>query len=122
MSSLTIGLISAGCIFGGALLGLVLQGLLPDYHLRDNSKDTVKVGAGMIAHCPHWSSVCSLARPKIHSTPRGRNQQRARKSSCWIAFWRTMARRPKPRASSCATLLPPGSRCSGRRKKTRDQE
>jgi hypothetical protein len=49
MSSLTIGLISAGCIFGGALLGLFLQGLLPEGHLRDNSKDTVKVVAGMIA-------------------------------------------------------------------------
>jgi Protein of unknown function (DUF4239) len=49
LSSLTIGLISAGCIFGGALLGLLLQGLLPDHHLRDTSKDTVKVVAGTIA-------------------------------------------------------------------------
>ena len=46
---MTIGLISAGCIFGGALLGLFLQGLLPEHHLRDTSKDTVKVAAGMIA-------------------------------------------------------------------------
>ena len=49
MSSLAIGLISAGCIFGGALLGLLLQGLLPEHHLRDTSKDTVKVVAGTIA-------------------------------------------------------------------------
>ena len=49
MSSQTIFLISAGCIFGGALLGLLLNGLLPEHHLRDASKDTVKVGAGMIA-------------------------------------------------------------------------
>src|SRR5204862_7287694 len=49
LNSLTIGLISAACIFGGALLGLLLQGLLPQHHLRDNSKDTVKVVAGMIA-------------------------------------------------------------------------
>jgi len=49
MSSQTIFLISAGCIFGGALLGLLLHGLLPEHHLRDASKDTVKVGAGMIA-------------------------------------------------------------------------
>src|SRR5437763_15220282 len=49
LSSLTIGLISAACIFGGALLGLLLQGLLPQHHLRDNSKDTVKVDAGTIA-------------------------------------------------------------------------
>src|SRR6266478_2245300 len=49
ISSLTIGLISVGCIFGGALLGLLLHGLLPEHHLRDKSKDTVKVVAGMIA-------------------------------------------------------------------------
>src|SRR4051812_24747647 len=42
-------LISAGCTFGGALLGLFLRGLLPEEHLRDNSKDTVKVATGMIA-------------------------------------------------------------------------
>ncbi len=40
---MTIGLISAGCVFGGALLGLLLQGLLPEHHLR------VKLVAGMIA-------------------------------------------------------------------------
>jgi hypothetical protein len=45
----TIFLISAGCIFGGALLGLLLQGLIPEHHLRDSSKDTVKVVAGTIA-------------------------------------------------------------------------
>src|SRR5207248_10906954 len=45
----TIFLISAGCIFGGALPGLLLQGLIPEHHLRDNSKDTVKVVAGTIA-------------------------------------------------------------------------
>src|SRR6266513_6323338 len=49
LNSLTIGLISAACIFGGALLGLLLQGLLPQHHLRDNSKDTVKMVAGTIA-------------------------------------------------------------------------
>ena len=36
-------------MFGGALLGLLLHCLLPEYHLRDNSKDTVKVVTGMIA-------------------------------------------------------------------------
>src|SRR5207302_6818867 len=45
----TIFLISVGCIFGGALLGLLLSRVLPQHHLRDNSKDTVKVVAGTIA-------------------------------------------------------------------------
>ena len=42
-------LISVGCIFGGALLGLLLSRVLPEHHLRDNSKDTVKMVAGTIA-------------------------------------------------------------------------
>lgn len=49
MSSQVIFFISAGCIFGGALLGLLLSRLLPEEHLRDKSKDTVKVVTGMIA-------------------------------------------------------------------------
>jgi len=48
-SSLTLSLISAGCIFGGVLLGFVLRRLLPEQHLDGESKDTIKLGAGMIA-------------------------------------------------------------------------
>src|SRR5689334_3815779 len=47
--SLILGLISAGFIFGGVLLGLLLRRLLPDHHLQDESKDTIKLGAGMVA-------------------------------------------------------------------------
>ena len=49
MNSLTIGFISAGCIFGGVLLGMLLQRVLPQHHLASDSKDTVKLGAGMLA-------------------------------------------------------------------------
>ena len=49
MNSLTIALISVACIFGGALLGMFLRSRLPDHHLSNDSKDTVKLGAGMIA-------------------------------------------------------------------------
>jgi len=49
MSSIDIALISAACIFGGVLLGLFLQNLLPGHHLSSDSKDTVKLAAGMIA-------------------------------------------------------------------------
>jgi hypothetical protein len=48
-SSLTLALISAGCILCGVLLGLLLHNLLPAQHLRDESKDAIKLGAGMIA-------------------------------------------------------------------------
>ncbi len=48
-SSLTLTLISAGCIFGGVLLGFLLRRVIPEPHLDADSKDTVKLGAGMVA-------------------------------------------------------------------------
>jgi hypothetical protein len=49
MNSSTIASISAGCIFGGVLLGMLLQKVLPEHHLDTPSRDTVKVGAAMLA-------------------------------------------------------------------------
>ena len=34
--------------FGGVLLGSLLQKVLPPHHLESDSKDTVKLGAGMV--------------------------------------------------------------------------
>jgi len=48
-SSIIIGLIAFVCVFGGALLGLFLRNILPDQHLREDSKDAVKTGVAMIA-------------------------------------------------------------------------
>lgn len=47
--SQNIFLISATCIFGGALLGLLLGRLLPEGHLRDHSRDTIKVVTALMA-------------------------------------------------------------------------
>src|SRR6516162_455970 len=49
MSSLVIGLISTACIFGGALIGMWLHKVLPEHHLDTASKDTIKLGAGLLA-------------------------------------------------------------------------
>jgi hypothetical protein len=49
MNSLLIALIAFASIFGGALIGFAIQCILPDHHLRPESKDTVKLGAGLIA-------------------------------------------------------------------------
>ncbi len=48
MSGTTIAFITAGCISCGTVLGLVLSKVLPDTHLNADSKDAVKLGAGMI--------------------------------------------------------------------------
>src|SRR5260221_3103871 len=49
MGSATLSLISVACIFSGALFGMWLRTRLPQHHLKDESRDTIKVGSGMIA-------------------------------------------------------------------------
>ncbi|HLF97910.1 MAG TPA: hypothetical protein VI457_12280 [Methylococcaceae bacterium] len=49
MSETTLSLIFAVCIFGSALLGMFVRSRLPEHHVQDDSKDAVKLGAGMIA-------------------------------------------------------------------------
>ncbi|HEY6307903.1 MAG TPA: hypothetical protein VI488_15745 [Candidatus Angelobacter sp.] len=48
MSSLAISLIVFACVFGGALLGMFLRGVLPEHHLSAESKGTVNLGIGLI--------------------------------------------------------------------------
>ena len=49
MTSLTIGIITAGCICGGALVGFALQRLLPKHHLSKDAQDMIKLAVGVIA-------------------------------------------------------------------------
>ena len=49
MSSVAIGLIVFACVFGGALLGIFLRGVLPAHHLSAGSKDIVRLGMGLVA-------------------------------------------------------------------------
>jgi hypothetical protein len=49
MNSTAIAAVSVACIFGGTLVGLVLRRIVPADHLDADSKDAVKVGAGMIS-------------------------------------------------------------------------
>ena len=54
MSSLAVGLIAFVFIFGGALLGMSLRGAMPQNHLSEDSKDSVKLGMGLVA------TMCAL--------------------------------------------------------------
>ena len=48
MSSLTISLIMLACVFGAALLGILLHAVLPQHHLSSETKDIVKLGMGLV--------------------------------------------------------------------------
>jgi hypothetical protein len=49
MSGTLIAFIAASCISSGTLVGLIVNRMLPEHHLSDESKDAIKVGAGMIS-------------------------------------------------------------------------
>jgi hypothetical protein len=49
MNSISVGLITVISIFGGTLFGMYLGSILPEHHLRENTKETVKLASGMIA-------------------------------------------------------------------------
>lgn len=49
VGSMAVGGIVFACAFGGALAGMILRSALPAHHLSDDSKDVVKLGAGLIA-------------------------------------------------------------------------
>jgi hypothetical protein len=49
MSSIGISSIVFGCLFGSALVAMVVKQFLPESHLSNDSKDVVKLGMGLIA-------------------------------------------------------------------------
>ena len=49
MSALGVASIAFVCVFGAALLGTFLGGVLPDHHLSQDTKDVVKLATALIA-------------------------------------------------------------------------
>jgi flagellar biosynthesis component FlhA len=49
VSAIAIACIVFACVFGGALIGMLLHGALPAHHLADESKDVMKLGMGLVA-------------------------------------------------------------------------
>ncbi len=49
MSATAIGWIVFACVFGGALLGMLLRAVLPAHHLNADSREVMKLGMGLMA-------------------------------------------------------------------------
>ena len=49
MNPIVVGTIVFVCTFGGVLLGMWLRATLPEHYLNNESRDTVRLGAGLIA-------------------------------------------------------------------------
>jgi hypothetical protein len=49
LNSITVAAVVFACAFGGAMVGMFLQRVLPQSHLRQESKDVIRLGTGLIA-------------------------------------------------------------------------
>jgi hypothetical protein len=49
LSAIVAGIVVFACTFGGASIGMWLRRVLPRHHLDEASKDTIKLGIGLIA-------------------------------------------------------------------------
>ena len=65
MNPIIVAIIVFTCTFGGALLGMRLRTILPGHHFDDQSKDTVKVGIGLIATMTALVLAPSLRLPRL---------------------------------------------------------
>ena len=48
MSSIEISAIAFACVFGGALLGILIGARLPEHHLTPETKDVVRLGMALV--------------------------------------------------------------------------
>jgi hypothetical protein len=48
MGPVETSLIVFACVFGGAMLGMLLRPLLPEEHLNSDTKDVIKLGVGLV--------------------------------------------------------------------------
>ena len=116
MSASLVGLISFAAIFGSTMLGMLIRRCLPEHHLRDDSKDTVKLGAGLIATLA--ALVLGLLVGSAKSSFDSVNAGLTQNASKIIVLDRVLAeatgRRRKTPASSSAAAWPPPSRWCGR--------
>src|ERR1051325_67359 len=90
MSSFVIGLICAGTIFAGALLGMAIARRLPSHHLSKEMQDLVKLSAGTIATLT--ALVLGLLVSSAKSSFDGINTGIVQGSAKFILLDRTLAR------------------------------
>jgi len=72
MSAIAISWIIFACVFGGAMLGMLLRSVVPEHHLSADSKDIVKLGMGLIATMSALVLALLIASAKTsHDTQNG---------------------------------------------------
>ena len=70
MSSITLGLLVFACTFGAVLLGMRMSLHSPDHHLKEDTKDSVRIGMGLVATMTALLLGLLIGRRRVRTTPR----------------------------------------------------
>lgn len=89
MNALAIAGIVFGCLFGGAVFGMLLGAILPKHHLSTDSKDVIKVAIAMIATLA--ALVVGLLIASVKSSFDDKDTEMRRMAAHVILLDRTMA-------------------------------
>jgi hypothetical protein len=89
MGAFAIGGIVFACVFGGALIGMLLQAILPENHINSDSKDVIKVSMAMVATLA--ALVIGLLIASAKSSFDSKNSEMTQMTAHAILLDRTMA-------------------------------
>ncbi|MFO0878944.1 MAG: hypothetical protein U0840_16500 [Gemmataceae bacterium] len=106
MNTLWIAGVAFGATFGGFFLGLILQRVIPDHHTSGESRDTMKMGLGLIA------TLTALVLGLLVATTKGSYDSQAsaiRELASTISLMDRILVRYGPEASDCRVLLRQGT-------------
>ena len=105
MNPIIDGMIVFTCTFGAALLGMWLRTTLPEHQLDAESRDTVKVGIGLIATMTALvlGLITASAKSSFDTVDTGCETSRHSNSSLSIAYLPATGLRPARFARACST-------------------
>lgn len=106
MSSIAISLIGFACVFGGALAGMLLRRSLPQEHVSADSKETIKLGMGLVSTMSALVLGLLVSSAKsFYDTRTAELNQLSADVVAMDACWPIMGRRREKHAICCAAAL-----------------
>ena len=116
MNEIAIRLMVFACVFGSALLGMFLRAVLPERHLSPETKDTVRLGMGLIVTMSALVLGLLIASAKgIYDSQMSGLTQMSAKVVLLDRILAITGQSRRMLAICCATLLPACSISFGRK-------
>jgi hypothetical protein len=116
MNSIAIRLIVFACVFGGALFGMFLRGVLAEHQLSADSKDTVRIGMSLIGTLTALVLGLLIASAKsYYDTQSSELTEMSAKVVLLDRVLPTMDQRRRKTVICCGTQLPGCSKGFGRK-------